>query len=52
MLKIWNIWQKHQLAEASPKANEFILKYKEAERMYGKLSNIASLKRELKMLLR
>ena len=51
MLKIWNIWQKHQLAEVSPKADEFILKYKEAERMYGRLSNIDSLKKELRMLL-
>ena len=52
MLTIWNIWQKHHLAEVSPKADAFIRKYKEAERMYGKLSNIDSLKKELKMLLR
>ncbi|MBR5961004.1 MAG: hypothetical protein IKZ98_08395 [Clostridia bacterium] len=52
MLTIWNIWRKHQLAEANPEADAFILKYKEAERMYGKLSTVDSLKEELKALLR
>ena len=52
MLKIWSIWQKHPLAEVNPEADAFILKYKEAERMYGKLSNTDSLKEELRTLLR
>lgn len=52
MLKIWSIWQKHPLAEVNPEADAFILKYKETERMYGKLSNTDSLKEELKTLLR
>ena len=52
MLKIWNIWRKHQLAEENPEADAFILKHKETERMYGKLSNADSLKEELIALLR
>ncbi len=52
MLKIWSIWQKHPLAEVNPEADAFILKYKEAERMYGKLSNTEFLKEELRTLLR
>lgn len=52
MLKIWSIWQKHPLAEVNPEADAFILKYKETERMYGKLSNTDSLKEELRTLLR
>ena len=52
MLKIWSIWQKHPLAEVNPEVDAFILKYKEAERMYGKLSNTEFLKEELRTLLR
>ena len=48
MLKIWNIWEEKNLGERNPEADAFIQKYKDAERLYGKLSNIEKIKEELK----
>lgn len=51
MMVIWKMWNERGLADANPDADTFIRKYKEAERLYGKLTNIKQLKEELKTIL-
>lgn len=51
MIAIWKIWEQYNLNESNKEANEFIRKYKDAERLYGKSRNINKLKEELKQIL-
>ena len=51
MIEIWKTWKKHNLSETQQEADQFIQKYKESERLYGKSNNIEKLKEELRQIL-
>ena len=54
MMDIWKLWRDNNLAENNPEADEYIKKYKEIERLYGRLrdSEVESVKEELKQMLK
>lgn len=47
LISIWKKWEASDLRSGHPKTSELIKKYKELERMYGKMSNIEQIKKEL-----
>ncbi len=51
MLNIAKIWENYQLKELHADADAFILKYKNAERIYGPSNNIQKIKEDLANLL-
>lgn len=51
MMDIWKIWEKHDLKELYPEADDFIKQYKETERMYGISGDINKKKAQIEMLL-
>ena len=51
MIVISEVWQKYNLAELHPDANQLIIKQSKTERMYGRLNNINRLKDDLKTML-
>ncbi len=51
MMNIWKLWKEHGLENSHPEADEFIKKYKDMERLYGKQNNINELKEQLRKIL-
>ena len=51
MIDIWKIWEKHDLKELYPEANDYIKQYKETERTYGVLGDINQKKAQIEKLL-
>ena len=47
MMNIWKLWKERGLGDIHPEAEEFIKKYKDMERLYGKQKNMDELKEQL-----